>query len=172
MTAITHFDCPSVAQLPADLKGSSTSSCTSTLMLISRFVIETSAPLHRISRLPWKPENILDRFLITSCSLLDWTNHPRYKTWKALDEGKGQKNRLLLVRRQEFIVIVGLLWEEQKVDSWVKSGICCDEWRHESPKMCLFSKNIHPPAAVMQEYAKLRNGQSNNDFNHLVKGAV
>lgn len=67
MVAITHFDCPSVAQLPVDLKSSSTSSGTSTLILISRFVIETDncAPLHRISS-----HGNQRTFFIMGCSFL------------------------------------------------------------------------------------------------------
>lgn len=75
MVAITHFDCPSVAQLPVDLKGSSTSSSTSTLILISRFVIETDncALLHRISSHGNQRTFFIMRsslFVMTSCSFL------------------------------------------------------------------------------------------------------
>lgn len=136
MTAITHFDCPSVAQLPADLKASSTSSCTSTLILISRFVIETdnSAPLHRISWSPWKPENILDHEKFTFPDnilfFLDWTNHQRHtQDKKSFNKSKGQKNCSLKIRNSLSLSLVF----SRNNSNWTvcenhKSGTCWDEW--------------------------------------------
>lgn len=124
MTVMTPFDYPSVAQLPADLKSSTTSSCTSTLILISHFVIETdnSALLHGIFWSPWKPEDVRYQerpsFPDNILFFFDSTNHPRH--WKDMKSFKRRKEQWLL-KNLELSVAVGLM-EKHLVDNNGKSS--------------------------------------------------
>lgn len=124
MVAITHFDCPSVAQLPVDLKSSSTSSGTSTLILISRFVIETDncAPLHRISSHGNQRTFFImgcPHFLITSCSFL--TEAIIQGTDKTLASIKAKAQKIVCCLLKIRPVPVGLVkWKTDKIN-WTVS---------------------------------------------------